>query len=159
MTRRVYDKFTKVTFVAAIADITAPTAAECNGGTELTSWIPKDGVRPSGSQNTVDQGDISTQFEAKTIGTYGEDFELMFFRGTPGTDDDAWDLAVVNTTGFLVIRRMEDASTAFAAADAVEVREIQMGQKQMANSAANENQKFSLKYAIAAIELDAVVAA
>ncbi len=159
MAKRVYDKYTKVTWVTTLSSITSPTAVQLNAGTDLTAWIPKDGVRPSTSQNTVDQGDISTQFEAKSIGTFSEDFELMFFRGTPLVDDDAWELIEINTVGWLVLRRMISASGVYAAAQLVEVRPAQMGQKQMANSAANENQKFSVKFAITdEPTLDAVVA-
>ena len=137
MARRVFDKYTKVTWVTTLTSTTSPTATQLNAGVDLTSYIPKDGVRPSTSQNTVDQGDITTQFESKSIGTFAEDFELMFYRGEPGVDDDAWELVEINTVGFLVIRRMVDSTGAYAADDVVEVRPAQMGQKQMANSAAN----------------------
>ena len=160
MARRVFDRFTKVVWVPDIVDMASPTEAECALGTDLTTYIPKDGVRPSTSQNTVDQGDISTQFEPKTIGTYSEDFELTMYRGTPGDDDDAWDLIAINTAGFLVIRRMVDSSADLLADDVVEVRAVQMGWPQMANSTANENQKFSVKFAVTeAPALESVVVA
>lgn len=157
MARRVFDKYTKVSWVTTLSSLTSPTAVQLTAGEDITTFIPKDGVRPSGTQNLVDQGDITTQFEAKTIGTYSEDFELMGYRDD--TADDFWDLCVVNTVGYLVIRRMVLYSVAYTAAQTVEVRPAQMGQPQMANSAANENQKFSIKFAItAAPVLDATVA-
>jgi hypothetical protein len=146
MARRVYDQFTRVAWVTTIANTSAPTVAELNAGTNLTPFVPKDGVRPGGSQNTVDQGDVTTQFEAKTVGTFGEDFELDLYRDDSA--DTAWNLAAVNTVGFLVIRRLTPYATAWTASQKCEVRPAQMGQKFMKNSAANENQKFTLKLAI-----------
>lgn len=156
MARRVYDQYTRVVWCTSIANTAAPTVAELNAGTNLTTFVPKDGVRPGGAQNTVDGGDITTQFEGKSIGTYSEDFELMLYRDD--TADTAWTLAVVNTAGFLVVRRLVPYATAWTAGQKVEVRTAQMGQKLMQNSAANENQKFALKFAVASVVLDATVA-
>jgi len=156
MARRVYDQYTRVAWCTTIANPAAPTVAELNAGTNLTTFVPKDGVRPGGTQNTVDGGDITTQFEGKTIGTYGEDFELSFYRDD--ATDTAWNLAAVNTTGFLVIRRLTPYGTAWTAGQKVEVRTAQMGQPTMGNSVANENQKFTLKFGIAAVNIAATVA-
>lgn len=155
MARRVYDRFTRVAWCTTLT-AAAPTTTQLNAGVNLTTFIPKDGVRPGGSQNTVDQGDITTQFEAKTIGTYSEDFEIDFYRDD--TTDTAWDTVVINTVGFLVIRRLIDYTTAWTSGQDVEVRPAQMGQKIMKNSTANENQKFTAKFAITGEPLYVTVA-
>lgn len=148
MARRTYDYYTKVAYCTTLT-VSAPTTIQLNAGTDLSTFITKDGLRPGGSQNKVDQGDISTLFSAETIGTWKSDFELMCYRDF--ASDDAWDaLDTIGEVGFIVVRRGVAHSTAWASSQDVEVYPVQVGTRIMGNSAADENQKFSVKFGVTA---------
>lgn len=148
MSRFASDGKIKAVWCTTIADISAPTTTELGAGTDITTFIAKNGLKLGGSQAMVDNGDISTSFEAEVIGTWKQDIELELFRDSVTADDDAWTLAVWGTNGFLVVRRGLAYSTAWAAAQKCEVYPAQMGQPLMKDTAANENAKFTLKLAV-----------
>lgn len=138
------------------ADLDAPTAAEIGAGTDITTFVPKDGVKFGVSNSRVDGGDISTVFTAESMGTWNSQVSLTIFL-----DDDtntAWDLfAAYGTTGCLVI-------CPFAAAAATEKCYVfptaQTGTPVPMDSAANERQKATIEFAVGAEpQFDGVVAA
>ena len=89
----------------------------------------------------------STLFSAETIGTWKSDFELMLYRDF--ASDDAWDaFDTVGEVGYIVVRRGIAFSTAWASSQDVEVYAVQVGARIMGNSAADENQKFSVKFGV-----------
>lgn len=162
MARYPFEEFTRVHWVpgeAGIANIAAPTVAEINAGTDITCFLTKDGLNPGGSTNKVDSAGLCSRVDSQTVGSVGYDFSLKLFRDNAVGGDDAWDLAVWGSEGYLVVRRGVPYATAFAAGQKVEVYDAQMGEPVPAGSAANANQNFTLGLAIQAVNLKATVAA
>lgn len=142
----IFEGYTRLWWATSIASKTGPTTAEIAAGTELTSYIAKDGIRPGIDQNMVDNATIAETFDAKLIGSWGGDFELEMRRDVD--TDTAWDLCVQGTNGFIVIRYGIAIATAVANGQQVEVWPAQMGQPFNKNSAANEQVRFIEKFAI-----------
>lgn len=162
MARYPFEEYTRVHWVpgaSGVADMAAPTVAEVNAGTDVTCFITKDGLNPGGSTNKVDSAGLCKRVDSQSIGSVGYDFGLKMFRDNASGGDDAWDLAVWGSEGYLVVRRGVPYATAFAAAQKVEVYKAQMGEPVPTSSAANANQAFDLALAIDDAELKATVAA
>lgn len=155
MTRNVHEGFTDVWFVASIANPDAPTVAEINGGTKLTTFVTKDGLKVPSDRNFVDGGHLGTAFDAEDVGSWGGKVELTCFRDD--TTDTAWDTFDLNTAGFIVVGR---TNVTPAATEVVEVYPIKSHKPVMMDTAANERQKFTVTCAVTdEPNLDAVVAA
>lgn len=160
MSRYVYEKYTRVVFATTLASKSAPTVANLNAGTDITSFLTKDGLSTPQNQNMVDSSTLAETFDSQLPGSWGGAIELTCFRDNGSGDDDAWDLFVYGTNGFLVVRRGILISTAFAASQKVEVYPVQHHQPIMQPSAANEEQRFKVTLAVTGEpELKATVAA
>lgn len=149
MSRYVHEGKTKVTFVASaddISDIDAPTVAELNAGTELTTLLTKDGLQTPDTQNMVDSATLAETFDAQRVGSWGGGITLTGFRDD--TNDTLWDLAVYGDEGFLVIRRGTAYATAWAASDDVEVYPIQFHEPVPSQTASNEEARFTVACAV-----------
>ena len=138
------------------ADLDAPTAAEIGAGVDLTTFIPKDGVKYGVSNQRVDGGDISTVFTAEDMGTWSAQGSLVIFL-----DDDtntAWDtLGSYGVTGCLVVCPFAAAA---AAAKCYTFPTSKTGAPVLMDSAANERQKATIELAFGAEpQFDGVVAA
>lgn len=143
-TKNVYEEYTRAWWVTTISDIAAPTVAEIGAGTEITSWLMKDGIDTGVSTAAVDAGGLATRNVAQEPGGTSANPVLKMFRLSPVADDDAYDLAVWGTEGHLVIRRMLAVATAVAANQKVEVFKGKFGDPITAASAANQMQHFSV---------------
>lgn len=160
MTRYAYDGNTRAWWITSISDISSVTASEIGAGTDITPFLPKDGLNPNASQNMVDNGTIASTHEDEVVGTWKISYELIGFRDSVEADDDFWTLAVYGTVGFLVIRRGVPVGTAVAAGQRIEVHPAQLHQPVPRASAINENTKFTLKIATTSEpDLKAVVSA
>lgn len=158
MPRYVHEGKTRVDFVPVVADISAPTTVELTAGTNLSPFIAKDGVVVPSSQNMVDSATIQDTFDAQIVGSFGGSITLTMFRDDDA--DDAWDLIVYGTNGFLVIRRGVVSTDDYATADEVEVYPVQMHEPIPSNTASNEQARFTAAFAVTAQpDLKAVVAA
>ena len=146
MARYAYDTLTKVSWVLSIASTTAPTAAELNAGTDVSTFVTKDGVNPGLSTNMVDSAAISDIFDAQVVGSYGGTLSLKGFRDSSA--DTFWNLMVYGTNGFVVFRRGILYSTTYAAAQKVEVYPAQMHQPIPEGSGTNTNVAFMANFAI-----------
>lgn len=159
MARTAYEGRTRVYWCTTIDDISAPTEGEIAAGTDLSSFVTKDGVNPGLSTNNVDTAALDETFDAQVPGSYGANFQLTMFRDDDA--DDAWDLCVYGTEGFLVIWYFATPgdNTPPAAGDVVEVWPAIMHQPVMQQSAANEAKKFVETFAIpSAPDQNAIVA-
>ena len=161
MARYPFEEHTRVHWVpgATITNLAAPTVAQINAGPDITCFITRDGLNPGGTTNKVDSAGLCTRIDGQVVGSVGYDFTLKMFRDNASGGDDAWDLANWGDLGQLVVRRGVPYSTAFAAAQKVEVYDAQMGEPIPTSSAANTNQSFELGLAVANAELKATVAA
>lgn len=158
MARNAYEGRTRVYWCTTISDITAPTAGEIAAGEDLSCFITKDGVNPGLSTNNVDSAAICETFDAQDVGSFGANFTLTMFRDD--TSDDAWDLCVYGTVGFLVVwyNAVPGDEDPPEAGEPVQVWPAKMHQPVMNPSAANEMQKFTEAFAITAQpEFNAIV--
>lgn len=158
MTRRTHEEFTRIWWVTTIASIAAPTVTEIGAGTDVTAFVPKDGLKVGSTNNAVKNDDITSAFMPEIPGSYGNKITLTCFRDD--SSDGAWTLFKTrNTAGFLVVRRMLAVATAVAASQKVEVYPATNGQPILADTAENERVKFNVDIFVSATpSLAAVVA-
>lgn len=144
MAHEVYDGNFKVFWLnAAPANPAAPTVAEINAGTELTTFIPKNGFNPGGNNNRVNEGDLSTVFESENMGTWNSQVSVTFFRDS--ATDTAWELFDTHgTTGALVAVPF---GTVAATEPAMVWPDVEAGMGIPTATAANEKQKFTVDMA------------
>lgn len=144
----VYEGKTRIQWVETIASKTAPTVAELAAGTDVTSYVTKDGLTTPANQNMVDNATIAETFDAQVVGSWGGALELMMRRDA--SSDTAWNTWDYGDNGYIVIRRGLAASTSFSAGQKVEVYPAQAHQPVMEPSAANEQQRFKVAFAVTA---------
>lgn len=134
----------KIYFVPTISNIAAPTVAQLNAGTDLSSFITKDGLTVPADQNNVDVAVLSDTFDAQVVGSFGGAIELTGVRHVADADDDFWNLAAYGLTGYLVIRRGPPTATAWAATQKVEVYPMQFHQPVPAQTGGNTVGQFTV---------------
>jgi len=144
MPATVFEGQVKVVFCTAIADKTAPTDSEVTAGTDLTSFVTKDGYRPNTRFTRVDAATIAEVFDATEPGSTGADLELKF-KSDDTTDTPRSTLGTYGTAGFVVIGHYGSAEVA---GDEVTVWPVKTGMPQEANSAANEQQSWVCPFAV-----------
>lgn len=140
MARYTHETKTQVWWVVTIGNKAAPTAAEITAGTALGGFISKDGVQVNYTTNKVDSATLTENFNSEIAGSTSADVALTMFRDD--TADTAWNLWVLGTNGFLVIRRGVLFSTAATAAQKVEVYPAQMLPPVPDNSAQDTQVRF-----------------
>ena len=140
----VVDGFTRVSYVAAIANINAPTVAELNAGILLASVMTPDGL--SGFEPAtadVDNSALNSTFDTKTIGRDSFSGSKLILKKQTGTDT-TWTTLVRGTAGYIVVRRYIDNSTAWAASQPVNVYPIICGQRRELAPVANSVSKWEV---------------
>ena len=143
MPRVVFDGKYQVLVSETIADADLnPTSAEIAGATDITAYIPKDGVQYGATNNRVATGDLSTLFDSEIMGTYGYQVTLTMFRDD--TSDTAWETFTHKAQRYLIVSPFGDADTGAP----VHVFPVEAGQRELANSAANERQTFMVPFAV-----------
>lgn len=156
----VNDGKTRVVWAASVANLNAPTVAECNGALDLTKRITPDGLKTDPTTADVDTSSLASRFDTKKAGRVGYETELTFKRGDNPTDDAPYTTLKYRVNGVLIIRRGIDYETAFAAGQQVEAYPIECGERANIAPAANEVAKFSSPMKVTdAPATDAVVAA
>jgi hypothetical protein len=146
MARVAIDGTIKVVFTQTISNMAEPTIGELTNGTELSTWITKDGLNTPADVNNVDDSALTDTFDAQVPGTFGGALELTMKRDD--TTDTAWDLVTYGLEGFIVIRRQKDWDDAFAAADDVEVYPGAWHQKIPVTPASNEQHRFTVQFPV-----------
>ena len=118
-------------YVATIAVLTAPTAAELNAGTDLTGFIVDNGLDIPESGRTVDSSDGSSRRDKTVAGTYGGDEgSVEFHREKPAAQDTAWATLPRSTAGYLAVAPYGLATPGtFAIADVVDIIPIEVGNR------------------------------
>lgn len=155
MSRLPYEGRTKVHFVATIADTDAPEIDEIAAGTDLTTFVSKDGVQPGATNNRVPTGGIDDAFNSEVQGSWSAAFSLKCFRDD--TTDTAWETLERGLEGYVVIGY--DSAAGIAADDVVQVWPAEFGTPNMDPSAADTPQTFMADIAIQTPPvLDAVAA-
>lgn len=144
--------------VDSIADITAPTVAEIAAGTEITTFVPKNGWSVTNTSNRVDSGNIATQYDAEVLGTWKMQIDLTVLLDD--TSDTAWDEFQTHAAATHLVVLPYKGSGTPAAGDKAQVYPVETGQATPAASAANERQTATVPCAVTAEpSLDGAVAA
>lgn len=107
----------------------APTAAQCTSGTDLSFYLTPDGLTPSLDQQQISDDRLADTQTFEAPGRYTLSLgELKFVINPTSAPDNAAITALTNgATGFLVIRYGISANTAFAAAQKVDFWPITVG--------------------------------
>ena len=151
----VYEENTKVVYLPTIAAVDLePTVAEIAAGTDVTSYITKDGINEGASNNRVASGTIDTAFDAEEPGSYG--FQLSLTAERDDTDDDFFDLFVRGLRGYILI----SDTASVAATEKCRVYPVAAMSPEFPASAANTKKTVTVPFAVTAPpNLRAVIAA
>lgn len=122
----IIDGRVRVTWASAISNIAAPTTAELNAGTALESLITPDGLDIGMDTGSVDVSNLKSTFTTMRAGRRKPSISLKCHHDSP--TDTAYNLLTYRATGYLVVRRGVDATTAWTAADKVEVYPVEAGE-------------------------------
>lgn len=138
------DGKTRAVWCSTIANINAPTAAECTAGMELTARITPDGLKVDPTTASVDTGSLASTYDTEEVGRIKFDNELTLKRGTTGPEDLPYSTLVYGVHGYLVIRRAVAYATAWTAGQQVEVYPAVCGERMNKPPAANEVMKYTV---------------
>jgi hypothetical protein len=124
-----FDGMLKVSWVTTIANIASPTVAELSAGTSLEGVLTPDGLTISAKTGDVDNSKMNSIANTTIVGRGTWDISVKYIRG------DAANTAAVaaetafapKANGYLVVRRDIVATTAWVAAQKVEVYPGQIG--------------------------------
>ena len=132
----------KVSWCTTISNTSAPTAAECTSGVALETFITPDGLDIQVTTDAVDASSIaSTQYQE--IPGRRKDSITITFK-SQGDSAAPFTTFAARPSGFLVVRYGLAATTAYAAAQKVDVYPCTAGDRQRISPAANEMLKFSV---------------
>lgn len=146
MARIVFDENTKIYWVDTIATKSTPTATEINGGTDITEFVPKDGLRYGPGFTKVDASNISTYFTPEYQGNYSVDAGLTVQRDD--TTNTALDLFTSHATAGNLVVLPEATSSSPANGDAAYVLPAEASVAIPNNSAANALQTAEVDLAV-----------
>ena len=141
MARYANDGMIKVYFVTTIANKAAPTVAELNAGTDISNFITKDGLTVPSNQNNVANASLAETFDSELPGSFGGPLSMTGIRDA--ATDTFWTLVVYGTAGFIVVRRGTATATAWASTQKVEVYPMTWHEPIPAQTASNEQGRFS----------------
>ncbi|MFR9796138.1 hypothetical protein ACL02U_09580 [Streptomyces sp. MS06] len=137
------DGKTRVYWVSAIADISAPTVAELDAGSDFTLRITPDGLGIPAETADVDNSSLGSTFTTMRAGRRSFSPEVTFKRGDTAGDDLPWSTLTYQTQGYLVVRRVLAYTTAWTAGQEVEVYPVECGERNSIPPAPNEVAKFT----------------
>lgn len=141
----------------APSSLSAPTEAELEGATALTSYVVSINAQSQG--NTVPTPSLASLFETSTPGTVQASFTGDFYRDD--ADDAAWDALPRGTVGYFYISRFGGSGTGNMpeAGEVVEVWPVAITARTASAMTNNTVQTFTLTAAVPAAPVeDAVVA-
>lgn len=123
----IIDGRVRVTWCTTIANIAAPTTTELNAGSALEDLITPDGLNIGASTNGVDVSTLKSTFNRMRAGRRSYDISITFHHDD--TSDLGYTLFTYRTTGYLVVRRLIDATTAWASTQKCEVYPLDTGER------------------------------
>src|SRR5688500_4314753 len=142
MTKYANDGMLRVDIVTTIANIAAPTAAELNAGTHITSLLSKDGLTTPADQNNVDFGTPAETFNAQGVGTWGGAIEMTGLR--ENVADALWNIVTYGLERYVVVRRGVPTASVYAASQKVEVYPVQFHHPVPDQIGGDEASKFTI---------------
>lgn len=139
------DGTTKVSWLPAVATISAPTTTEINAGVALESVLTPDGLSIAVATASVDTSSLASNQDAQGAGRRAATISLTLKRQAQLLASDAVRAALVyRANGFLVVRRGTAASTAFASGQEVEVYPCTVGAPSPVPPAKNDLHKLTI---------------
>lgn len=118
----IVDGQTRVAYVPTIANIAAPTTAELNAGTLLTTTLIPSGLENfENSTASVDNTSLASTFDTVLPGRQSFGDTALVLKKQDATDTVFNLLSVPGTNGYIVIRDGVATATAWATSDKVEV--------------------------------------
>jgi hypothetical protein len=135
------DGNTRVTLVASIANIAAPTVAELGAGTNVSAQLTPDGLagfQPDTAD--VDNSALNSTFTTNTVGRASYSGTGLRFKKV--TSDTVYNLLTYGYETHIVIRRDIASGTANAASQVVEVYPVVCGHVQNTDPAPNSLHTF-----------------
>ncbi|MGC5019011.1 hypothetical protein [Micromonospora sp. DT47] len=153
------DGNTRVAWVPAISNKALPTTTELNAGLLLQSLVTADGLAGFEPETAdVDTTSLASTFNTVTIGRDTFSGTMLRLKKQDGTDT-AYNTLIRGAAGYIVIRRDVLETTAWTAAQKVEVYPVVCGQTKRLNPEANTVARYEVPTKItSAPELRAVVA-
>lgn len=153
-----YEENLVATFVAAggIADITAPTVAEVDAGTEYTSYVPKqNGITFPSGRNMIDTGSLDRRFNSEYPGSEGGTLEITLKVQNRAGASAAWtEFAAGEVEGYWVFG-FEGSNN--VAGDEVEVYHVVGHTPVRNNPGPDEEQRFTVMFGVQEWEQAAIV--
>ena len=124
-----FDGFIKASWVPTIANIAAPTSAELTAGTPLEGALLPDGLTISADTGEVNNSKMNSIANTVIVGRGTWSVSIKYIRGdAANTYAVAVEAAMApKANGYLVVRRDIVATTAWTAAQKVEVYPAQVG--------------------------------
>jgi hypothetical protein len=116
-----FDGMIKVGFVPTIVSVDGPTVAELTAGVDLEGRLTADGLNVSSDTATIDTSKLNSTAQSETIGRDSYTVSVTYVRGSDTEATDVQDALVRGASGYLVVRRNVVSSTAWTAAQEVEV--------------------------------------
>lgn len=138
------DGRTRIYWVPSISNILAPTVAELNAGTTLSSVTTPDGLvgfEPDTAD--VDVSAIDSLFDTKIAGRASFSGTLLRLKKQQGADS-VYALLVRDLAGFVAVRRDLASSTAWTAAQAVEIYPAVLGETRNLAPESNSVHKYEV---------------
>lgn len=152
----------KVAFCTTLSAPNAPVVTQVTAGTDVTTYLTGSGLAYSTEQAPIDDTRLSDTDETERPGRTRVGLELTYVyqaQGSP-TDNDAYDDLAEDATGFIVIRFGPAHTTAFAAAQVVDVIPVICGVQRKMPPEANSTLKVMQKLFVTGPSFrDAVIAA
>jgi len=107
----------------------APTAAQCTAGTDLSFYLVPDGLKPGLDQQQITDDRLADVQTFEAPGRYRLSLDELKFviNPTSAPDNAALVALVAGTNGFIVVRWGISANTAFAAAQKIDFWPITVG--------------------------------
>lgn len=138
------DGTTRVSWVPSISNTASPTTTELNAGLLLTSVITSDGLMGFEPKTaSIDNSSLASTFDTNQIGRDSFGDSGLRLKKQSGTDT-AFTTLTRGASGYLVIRRYTDTTTAWASSQMVNVYPVTCGTKKELAPEANTMARYEV---------------
>lgn len=144
-----FDGMVKVSWVPTITVLAAPSIAQLNAGVSLEGRLVPDGLATPTATARVDTSKMNSTYNTNRAGRRTFDgLMVKYVRGTTSDATDVEEALVYQATGYLVIRRNLASTTAWAAAQQVEVYPVECLQPNPDSPAPDTDQVVEVQFAM-----------
>lgn len=144
MSDLISDGKTRVVWASTITNINAPTVAELNASADYTARITPDGLKTDPTTASVDTGSLASTFDTETVGRVKFENEITVKRGSTPSEDAPYQTLKYGVSGYMIVRRGVDYTTAWAIGQKCEVYPTVCGEPVNIAPAANEVMKATI---------------